>query len=168
MSATTKDDLGLSPRLRGNGLRLFCACEIRGSIPALAGERSPCRLAAQSCEVYPRACGGTPDPLIPPPIPEGLSPRLRGNAYQFCWPWAGLWSIPALAGERSLPEYIGARFWVYPRACGGTIISTADLSSSMGLSPRLRGNVVDYTLHECVMGSIPALAGERYEAVRAF
>ena len=51
---------GLSPRLRGNvfaGVPAYC---FNGSIPALAGERSPARDINLAVGVYPRACGGTP------------------------------------------------------------------------------------------------------------
>ena len=74
--------------------------------------------------------------------------------------WKG--SIPALAGER--PRFIGrtATYWVYPRACGGTIVSSHVVKFAWGLSPRLRGNVAGEALRGSLAGSIPALAGERW------
>ena len=69
-------------------------------------------------------------------------------------------SIPALAGEP--PNFPGARSrcWVYPRACGGTILESWDGQSNYGLSPRLRGNHEEERGNMDESGSIPALAGE--------
>ena len=51
---------GLSPRVRGNLMRMAANGLVVGSIPACAGE--PLAHAAgvgQSIQVYPRVCGGT-------------------------------------------------------------------------------------------------------------
>ena len=52
-------EMGLSPRVRGN--RPLAAAERTpaGSIPARAGEPSSPSFSAINCWVYPRACGGT-------------------------------------------------------------------------------------------------------------
>ena len=93
-------NIGLSPRLRGNGDPETKACAISGSIPALAGERRTVCGMTNGFWVYPRACGGTAAIVASRPLQAGLSPRLRGNA----WPSEKLrrlpGSIPALAGER--------------------------------------------------------------------
>ena len=52
---------------------------IRGSIPALAGERSLGTLPFPENKVYPRACGGTSTVRAGYVRKPGLSPRLRGN-----------------------------------------------------------------------------------------
>ena len=54
------------------------------------------------------------------PIPEGLSPRLRGNDAILLTKRIGLGSIPALAGERHTQQPNLRISRVYPRACGGT------------------------------------------------
>ena len=51
-------------------------------------------------------------------------------------------------------------FRVYPRVCGGTSSTTIGFSSSVGLSPRVRGNLGLANLLATVDGSIPACAGE--------
>ena len=91
---------GLSPRLRGNGRRMFTWSALQGSIPALAGERYrdiSCQLLT---EVYPRACGGTHAHLTFVNGLMGLSPRLRGNVDTVISEVDRGGSIPALAGER--------------------------------------------------------------------
>ena len=50
--------------------------------------------------------------------------------------------------------------WVYPRASGGTGLASASPWSSVGLSPRERGNQARAELREHWPGSIPARAGE--------
>ena len=69
-------------------------------------------------------------------------------------------SIPAYAGE---PEPLSNLFGgptVYPRVCGGTAFNVAVDAHSLGLSPRMRGNLVIITNQLHLSGSIPAYAGE--------
>ena len=77
--STLKDNVGLSPRMRGNqGVAGLWVRALR-SIPAHAGEPLPEAARRTNRGVYPRACGGTD---ISPPCAvfvQGLSPRMRGN-----------------------------------------------------------------------------------------
>ena len=69
-------------------------------------------------------------------------------------------SIPACAGE---PPSSGARpiqARVYPRVCGGTMIRAPRTAATMGLSPRVRGNLRLVEQQVGPVGSIPACAGE--------
>ena len=69
-------------------------------------------------------------------------------------------SIPAPAGEpRSAAMRIN-RARVYPRACGGTNRWSNILLILLGLSPRLRGNLLGRLGRRQRYGSIPAPAGE--------
>ena len=70
---------GLSPRVRGNLLRIPGSCACSGSIPARAGEPIPAMLNKIVERVYPRACGGTAGLLGLTVGCGGLSPRVRGN-----------------------------------------------------------------------------------------
>ena len=49
---------------------------------------------------------------------------------------------------------------VYPRACGGTVAIPPGAELKSGLSPRVRGNPSPMLAFECLLGSIPARAGE--------
>ena len=69
-------------------------------------------------------------------------------------------SIPARAGEPLASELSPDAPSVYPRACGGTVMTASRLSSIRGLSPRVRGNRLVRTPNEEASGSIPARAGE--------
>ena len=156
---------GLSPRLRGNGITEQLTRVFQGSIPALAGERPVFCAIVCADKVYPRACGGTVAWLLAGAAMWGLSPRLRGNASLASRPGLRSGSIPALAGERQhirAGSYISG---VYPRACGGTLITPLSNPRLVGLSPRLRGNAFNCNCCRIPCGSIPALAGERIETV---
>ena len=50
--------------------------------------------------------------------------------------------------------------WVYPRACGGTLVVQGVAQSTAGLSPRVRGNHRAGGVPVVGVGSIPARAGE--------
>ena len=93
----------------------------------------------------------------------GLSPRLRGNGQSRSVPSQFHGSIPALAGERSTVLVGRSMTRVYPRACGGTTDLQMSWKDEWGLSPRLRGNDNWRYWQRLWLGSIPALAGERWE-----
>ena len=153
--------LGLSPRLRGNGLTNPQAAVARGSIPALAGERAAANEIWAKAGVYPRACGGTFGLAAQQRAVLGLSPRLRGNVPASVERPCPSGSIPALARERMRRQHSAVVSAVYPRACGGTGISCEYYHAGRGLSPRLRGNGSRCSGISCWPGSIPALARER-------
>ena len=99
-SPFVREDVGLSPRLRGNGsLASGWTSSVR-SIPALAGERTTEPEILPLITVYPRACGGTIKDTGHVCPMKGLSPRLRGNVKHCEVKVGDIGSIPALAGER--------------------------------------------------------------------
>ena len=131
---------GLSPRLRGNLVAGLRGGEKTGSIPAPAGEPHFSSQALGASRVYPRACGGTITHSRRRAHGQGLSPRLRGNPDGLLVAVVEAGSIPAPAGE---PIHIPISLIpprVYPRACGGTALSSGTVAIRKGLSPRLRGN----------------------------
>ena len=137
--------IGLSPRLRGNLHALHVEAPHVGSIPALAGEPLDANV-------------GFIDG-------RGLSPRLRGNQDAAFSAHVATRSIPALAGEPSSLTGRSSGIAVYPRACGGTSTPAALTLKAPGLSPRLRGNQPAASRSWRPGRSIPALAGEPLRAV---
>ena len=130
---------GLSPRVRGNHVKGARPGAQAGSIPACAGERLPAPRSA--LRVYPRVCGGTIYRCASRSTLPGLSPRVRGNLRVAVCVRVGAGSIPACAGEPVYFPETGVMVGVYPRVCGGTTWRAFSLSSSRGLSPRVRGNL---------------------------
>ena len=71
---------GLSPRVRGNRVATVPREPTKnGSIPARAGEPPGGQGDRCAIGVYPRACGGTRQPVYKERFTKGLSPRVRGN-----------------------------------------------------------------------------------------
>ena len=151
---------GLSPRVRGNRAPAPCEKDRLRSIPACAGEPTNTKACCPRCAVYPRVCGGTVYFQQTPYPRNGLSPRVRGNlapgsAIPLC---AG--SIPACAGEPRMINPKCRRLTVYPRVCGGTPPPGWRGVGGVGLSPRVRGNLVAEGMSFDGWRSIPACAGE--------
>ncbi len=151
---------GLSPRVRGNHRRPSPPVASMGSIPAGAGEPTENLYNLRYRGVYPRGCGGTWYFTDPPPGYTGLSPRVRGNLDRPQGRSVGVGSIPAGAGEPSIRPRSGVLPRVYPRGCGGTAVDSNGGAPVGGLSPRVRGNLLELDLEALVPGSIPAGAGE--------
>ena len=110
--------------------------------------------------VYPRGCGGTIQGLEKHRQSEGLSPRVRGNPAGRHHDDEQERSIPAGAGEPRTDRESSPCQRVYPRGCGGTEITPPDITENSGLSPRVRGNLLENAKAAQVEGSIPAGAGE--------
>ena len=132
-------EAGLSPRVRGKQPLIAPRPRGLGSIPACAGETvsSPCTKRVYS--VYPRVCGGNSRPYPPARWQHGLSPRVRGKLAALPARPLAARSIPACAGETSCHLGVCRGPTVYPRVCGGNLLSAALSSLREGLSPRVRG-----------------------------
>ncbi len=151
---------GLSPRVRGNRARQTVWDLRQRSIPACAGEPLAIMCYTGKGRVYPRVCGGTLALTENVHRRQGLSPRVRGNlVMDFLLPLCKR-SIPACAGEPSMPGGLYLSAEVYPRVCGGTRNVNGRRILHDGLSPRVRGNPPRVVGMVGLLGSIPACAGE--------
>ena len=135
-----------------------------GSIPARAGEPSAFSGNTAGSTVYPRACGGTRDHDFLVVNTAGLSPRVRGNRIPSLGQRRKWRSIPARAGEPAGNSRWRRPNGVYPRACGGTASGSGSCRAVMGLSPRVRGNLLSIRGDRYFLRSIPARAGEPHSA----
>ena len=151
---------GLSPRVRGNRRRVSRCGNRHGSIPASAGEPRASRTGRSGRGVYPRECGGTSLCTCCLNCSKGLSPRVRGNQVRPRRIPPIERSIPASAGEPRGETPLSSRPRVYPRECGGTLNVNGNPFQRVGLSPRVRGNLVSGNARRFEDGSIPASAGE--------
>ena len=151
---------GLSPRVRGNQRNIERGELYEGSIPACAGEPNGVVGVNVVNAVYPRVCGGTAVGRRARQRAGGLSPRVRGNPLLVNVDPARQGSIPACAGEPSLPARRRKSWTVYPRVCGGTLDRHRRNDGDDGLSPRVRGNRFQRRRSWRRRRSIPACAGE--------
>ena len=132
---------GLSPRMRGNQRGVVLHDAGRGPIPAYAGEPAHATPLSARSGAYPRVCGGTgASPDLADKL-TGLSPRMRGNPPLRGAGQRGLGPIPAYAGEPAWRLSARRPMRAYPRVCGGTAMACSVALPSMGLSPRMRGNL---------------------------
>ena len=151
---------GLSPRVRGKPWQLCQAGAGPRSIPACAGETRGRPRQRRPSGVYPRVCGGNRGPAPCRAYRRGLSPRVRGKRQPALRPGAILRSIPACAGETTGGGSGDATNRVYPRVCGGNNWRWHCNRCYQGLSPRVRGKLLDDVIDAADRGSIPACAGE--------
>ena len=130
---------GLSPRLRGTG-----GDRVRPVPPHT---------------VYPRACGERSTSHVPGAVTRGLSPRLRGTGSPGHDRNGLRRFIPAPAGNGRLSSRVSWSRSVYPRACGERGKFLAERVDGIGLSPRLRGTVREFSMLIVNLRFIPAPAG---------
>ena len=151
---------GLSPRVRGKHRVVGAVGRDLRSIPACAGEAPMNGNERPRTEVYPRVCVGSVGRHHQPAVSQGLSPRVRGKRCCAAGRRCGGGSIPACAGEATVPAATARPRRVYPRVCGGSGLRVWTSGGNGGLSPRVRGKLVRVSAHGGNGGSIPACAGE--------
>ena len=157
---------GLSPRVRGKRRRPVRKGGAARSIPACAGETTRGIGIWPRRPVYPRVCGGNWTRLNPSTRGTGLSPRVRGKPAPPPEGGRRIGSIPACAGETAVSRFPYDSRAVYPRVCGGNIMTVHSFSSAQGLSPRVRGKRRIPRRPAAPERSIPACAGETDPAYR--
>ena len=116
--------------------------------------------------VYPRVGGETGRAGGPDQVPQGLSPRGRGNHRRIQDIRAGSGSIPAWAGKPVSQTISIAAYPVYPRVGGETMTVEELGKNAQGLSPRGRGNLHAGRVSKLFNGSIPAWAGKPWLSSR--
>ncbi len=151
---------GLSPRVRGNQVRMTGRLVRFGPIPACAGEPSTPAFSRASDWAYPRVCGGTRARASSTSTGWGLSPRVRGNLQPAAEQAERVGPIPACAGEPPARLRRPVPTGAYPRVCGGTSTLRGWRGRGAGLSPRVRGNQRRTLADSSAARPIPACAGE--------
>ena len=104
--------------------------------------------------------GGTRSTGPPLDAADGLSPRVRGNPAIFRYSLMSTRSIPACTGEPASGRSAHLGNGVYPRVYGGTPREVRMIPFSVGLSPRVRGNLLGPNRQPKHHRSIPACTGE--------
>ena len=118
----------------------------------------PINVNSPSSGLSPRV-RGTLNPQFFSMSSSGLSPRVRGNLDDKRCILMQHGSIPACAGEPDSFLYSPVNSRSIPRVCGGTIKEEGLLSTLVGLSPRVRGNLLHPHNLWAAGGSIPRVCG---------
>ena len=150
---------GSSPRMRGAPSRTHGTQTIKRIIPADAGSTHPRPPTGLCSWDHPRGCGE--HPLVSQGIVNitGSSPRMRGapkDGYHF---EGAKGIIPADAG--STTPFLGSPHpWTdHPRGCGEHPCRPLTWPRWRGSSPRMRGALVQRSVHRQTLRIIPADAG---------
>ena len=146
--------------MRGKPVANLTSAKQLWSIPACAGETDTMQRYRSLSPVYPRVCGGNKCKRLDGWVRDGLSPRVRGKPQPSASAAMELRSIPACAGETRQSGRWSHPLRVYPRVCGGNVLTNCQANFVRGLSPRVRGKRLPLRLAHGTRGSIPACAGE--------
>ena len=151
--------LGSSPHARGTRILQLHHGQIRGIIPACAGNTA--KAPPYGCRVrdHPRMRGEhSQDPSLWLQG-KGSSPHARGTHHQLLHWVAGFGIIPACAGNTAPCIPVPISRWDHPRMRGEHLFLRIDVTDTMGSSPHARGTRVRINFRILIIGIIPACAG---------
>ena len=154
--------MGSSPRMRGTRSERRRHSQVRGIIPAYAGNTVASLPPCSCCWDHPRVCGehrAVPEPLV---RDGGSSPRMRGTLgfARFHTLDAGI--IPAYAGNTVSAWLVPCSIRDHPRVCGEHLDTIASQLRLAGSSPRMRGTPDVRPSRRTRAGIIPAYAGNTF------
>ena len=151
---------GSSPRVRGKRNSALSPAAAFRLIPACAGKTSPHPESKYFSWAHPRVCGENEADLLPPTLPGGSSPRVRGKHASVINDLHQGGLIPACAGKTLLGKLEGDEAGAHPRVCGENCPSVVQATSVAGSSPRVRGKRSSRSLRPRLLRLIPACAGK--------
>ena len=152
-------ETGSSPHVRGTLEDEAAVHELRGIIPACAGNTSGHGLGCACGRDHPRMCGEHCTKSCPTSSGLGSSPHVRGTLSRLIMRWGICGIIPACAGNTDEKMIACLHVGDHPRMCGEHLSAPFTTTLSIGSSPHVRGTPA--VLHEFldVVGIIPACAG---------
>ena len=150
---------GSSPRMRGTQPGDEVEVELRGIIPAYAGNTNSVSHTLGTSGDHPRVCGEHRPVSESAQTLLGSSPRMRGTPA--AWPArsASKWIIPAYAGNTICRFRSNRDRRDHPRVCGEHSTTPVVTPKQQGSSPRMRGTPASSTGNGDGTGIIPAYAG---------
>ena len=133
--------------------------ELRGIIPAYAGNTNSVSHTLGTSGDHPRVCGEHRPVSESAQTLLGSSPRMRGTPA--AWPArsASKWIIPAYAGNTICRFRSNRDRRDHPRVCGEHSTTPVVTPKQQGSSPRMRGTHSANSLRNPWSGIIPAYAG---------
>ena len=153
--------------MRGTPICMVCRLDKSGIIPAYAGNTVSTISSKKQCRDHPRVCGEHLSHSADGNALPGSSPRMRGTrtSPRTRQTFPGI--IPAYAGNTYSTVNVHVAEWDHPRVCGEHLIGIRFAIRCTGSSPRMRGTRLSVGFYLCVVGIIPAYAGNtRRESFR--
>ena len=130
---------GSSPRVRGTLRQFRDPIDVRGIIPACAGNTQSLLKMLPAIRDHPRVCGEHMVGYLAGTDATGSSPRVRGTRSAAIIGLFELGIIPACAGNTAAGSAGRSGVWDHPRVCGEhTMLKNLGLPL-VGSSPRVRG-----------------------------
>ena len=139
--------------------------ELRGIIPAYAGNTNSVSHTLGTSGDHPRVCGEHRPVSESAQTLLGSSPRMRGTPA--AWPArsASKWIIPAYAGNTICRFRSNRDRRDHPRVCGEHQHRAPETAMELGSSPRMRGTHAISTFFASPEGSSPRMRGTHGEQV---
>ena len=140
--------------------------ELRGIIPAYAGNTNSVSHTLGTSGDHPRVCGEHRPVSESAQTLLGSSPRMRGTPA--AWPArsASKWIIPAYAGNTICRFRSNRDRRDHPRVCGEHSTTPVVTPKQQGSSPRMRGTHGEQVVGDGEFGIIPAYAGNTTSQIR--
>ena len=132
---------GSSPRVRGEEDYASDAAKASRIIPAGAGRSFHIGFDGADYRDHPRGCGEKHSLLVGRRLPQGSSPRVRGEVVCTRGATVGSRIIPAGAGRSHRVHIALGIGGDHPRGCGEKAKNLRQDLLSQGSSPRVRGEV---------------------------
>ena len=150
---------GSSPHVRGTLHHEQIQQRRRRIIPACAGNTAGEVAPKFADRDHPRMCGEHQNDLPSTAPSRGSSPHVRGTPRPRPCPRPGRGIIPACAGNTMVLPRGLAHARDHPRMCGEHVAVRGLFDGVEGSSPHVRGTPVSSFLLVCLVGIIPACAG---------
>ena len=161
---TFKQALGSSPRVWGQAALHFCAYQNHGIIPTRMGTRKVSLQYVNTIRDHPHAYGDKEFLGHIKLIDSGSSPRVWGQARQFCLSEQIKRIIPTRMGTRQAVPRTGFAFRDHPHAYGDKRSGEGYIQCTTGSSPRVWGQVIPQDFRFVKGGIIPTRVGTRSPA----
>ena len=136
-----------------------------GITPAYAGKSRLMISSMLRTWDHPRVCGEKRIPAIPPMLPMGSPPRMRGKDGETIWHAAYFGITPAYAGKSRLMISSMLRTWDHPRVCGEKPSKLGMRVRFPGITPAYAGKSPFKWFFQVVLGDHPRVCGEKHLAV---
>ena len=167
-SATSKNEKGSSPRMRGTRHHHQFITPEERIIPAYAGNTNEIRSGRPYGRDHPRVCGEHNGQNVGTISVVGSSPRMRGTLNGKFDPQSGSGIIPAYAGNTQRRKRYRTGSWDHPRVCGEHEEQLPTELMEQGSSPRMRGTRYALLPLPNARGIIPAYAGNTHQLRRFY